>query len=137
MAHKKIKAFIKSINSMGACYVFVADVNGCLCVTTRKQKIREKINCLMEERVQVVIPEIESWYLAGLDTSACDCLGCCALTTTDGVTKEKFNDIVPSNFATRTDFLLEILNRFCLVTASQKNGSFRYFLEKHIHCQLP
>ena len=72
-AHKnnrKIKNFLKSINSMGAEYIHVNDINNFPCVTAKKAKIKEKFrNFIDNNRVTVVIKEIESWYLAGLSNA--------------------------------------------------------------------
>jgi hypothetical protein len=79
----------------------------------------------------VVIKEIESWYLAGLDDRSSKRLGTRYLNTTDNVTKEQFNDLIPKKFDSRIDFMQEILKCFHTETGKQKNTSFRYFLEKY------
>ena len=64
---KRIKIFINSINIMNYDYIYLSDVDG-PCVTARKEKITGKYGELIEDgRIGIVIKEIESWYLAGLN----------------------------------------------------------------------
>jgi len=83
------------------------------------------------ENILVVIKEIESWYLAGLDDHACITLDLKPCTLTDGITKEQFNSLIPKKFDSRVNFMIEILKIFSIETAKTKNRSFRYFIEKY------
>lgn len=64
---EKIDNFIKSIKAMGADYIFVIDINNSPCVSSKKQKLQDNLKNIDEDRIIVVIKEIESWYLSGLD----------------------------------------------------------------------
>ncbi|MFQ5456652.1 MAG: hypothetical protein ACE5EA_10725 [Nitrospirota bacterium] len=130
---KQIKNFLRSIKAMKADYIYVADINHTLCITGKKQKIQNRYNNLNKDRIIVVIKEIESWYLAGLDDKASKQLGVSACDTTDLITKEQFYKLIPAKFDSRIDFMLEILKHFSINTAKEKNRSFRYFLEKHLN----
>jgi hypothetical protein len=129
----KIDNFLKSIKAMGAEYIFVTDNNKAPCVTFRKQEIQEKF-CkkigIDKNKIIVVIKEIESWYLAGLDSKQCKRLKISYLKNTKDVTKENFNDLIPQKFS-KIDFMLEVLKLFSIEEAKQKNISFRYFFEKY------
>lgn len=127
---EKIKGYIKSINSMGAEYIFVVDINNSPCITARKQEVKNKLKSIDEERIIVVIKEIESWYLAGLEDAEAEKLGIPIFSNTDNITKEQFDNLIPKKFS-RIDFMLEVLRNFSIKTAKQKNGSFRYFIEKY------
>lgn len=83
------------------------------------------------DKIIVVIKEIESWYLAGLDDEEYKRFEMHTLSNTDDITKEQFNDLIPKKFDSRIDFLLEILKSFSIEIAKQKNKSFRYFSEKY------
>ena len=85
-----------------------------------------------KDKIIVVIKEIESWYLAGLDNEVCRQLKINNFADTDNVTKEKFNALIPKKFTSRIDFMLEILKNFSIEIAKQKNNSFRYFVEKYV-----
>jgi hypothetical protein len=45
--------------------------------------------------------------------------------------REQFNGLIPKKFDSKIDFMSEILKRFSIRIAKQKNRSFGYFLKKH------
>jgi len=126
----KIDNFLKSIKAMGGGYIYIGDINRAPCVSGKKQEIQNKFKNIKIDRIIVVIKEIESWYLAGLDDTRSKELKIRIFNTTDDVTKEQFNDL-SNRVDSKIDFMLEILKRFSIETAREKNKSFRYFLEKH------
>jgi len=129
--HKKTQGFLKSINSMRSDYFFLRDINQSLCITARKEKVANTYGELIDlNKIIVVIKEVESWYLAGLDNNNCKELGLEAFDRTDETTKEQFNSLIPNRFDSRIDFMQEILKRFCIKTAKEKNASFDYFMSK-------
>ena len=127
---KKINNFLKSIRSMRSDYIFFTD-NDSPCVTASKQKSMNKYCQLEEERIQVVVKEIESWYLAGLDEESSKRLGLQFFRITDKINKEKFNNYIPKTFDSRIDFMLEVIKLFIVKVAMDKNGSFRYFINRN------
>ena len=76
----------------------------------------------------VVVPEIESWYLAGLDAECNARLGIGEPATTDQITKERFEQLQPGRFDSKLDFVLEILDCFSVEAARGKNRIVRLFL---------
>ncbi|MDI3543049.1 MAG: hypothetical protein PWP57_652 [Candidatus Atribacteria bacterium] len=130
---KKIENFLKSIKAMGAEYIFVTDIDESPCVTAKKQKLLSIFTNIDKERVIVVIKEIESWYLSGLDDTKSKRLGIHlnVINNTNNITKEQFNQLIPGKFDSRVDFMLEILKNFSIEIAKQKNKSFKYFIEKY------
>lgn len=127
----KVDNFIKSIRSMGADYIYVADINDAPCITLKKEKIKDRHKNIDIDRVIVVISEIESWYLAGLDTESSGNLKISYSETTNNVTKEQFDTLIPKKCKSRIDFMIEIMKRFSIDIAKKKNNSFSYFLEKY------
>jgi len=124
--------FINSIKSMNADYIYVTDVDG-PCVTARKGKIKSKYGELLEnDRIGIVIKEIESWYLGGMNDSDAKKLTVCKFKTTDDVVKEQFNKYLTHKFDSRKDFMIEILKYFSIDVAKRKNKSFKYFCDKFI-----
>lgn len=106
-------------------------MNRSRCITARKQTIKNKYGRRISvDRIIVVVKEIESWYIAGLDNGACKELGLHSFTSADNITKEKFNDMMPKKFDSRIDFMVEILKRFSVETAVRKNKSFDYFARR-------
>lgn len=135
---KTTRNFIKSIKSMSsdnfvADYIFVTDINNAPCITFRKRKKRNKIRNIDDGKIMVIIKEIEDWYLSGLDDACCKKCRIPTHHTTDGITKEQFDSLMPKKFeGSRIYFLQEILKYFQTEVAKQKNKSFKYFTEKHI-----
>ena len=111
-------------------YIYVRDINDSPCVSYKKQKIQDELRNIDKNRIIVVIREIESWYLAGLDVSSKK-FGVRPFNITDTITKEQFNDMLPTKFDSRIDFILEILKYFSIEKAKERNRSFRYFIEKY------
>jgi len=128
----KVDSYINSFNGMKADYFFVGDIDSSPCVTAKKQKIKSKHYIIDEDRIIVVIKEIESWYLAGLDEKKAKQLGIrnYVYPNTNTITKEQFNELIPRRFGSRIDFLLEILKLFSAEIAKGRNESFRYFIDK-------
>ena len=134
LKREKVSNYLRSIKAMDAAYIFVTDMNQAPCITARKEEIEGKFRNADKDKVIVVMKEIESWYLAGLDevsSKKCRILPC---NTTDNITKEQFNNLIPKNFeSSRIDFMQEILKYFKVEVAKQKNESFRYFLEDFLN----
>lgn len=128
---QKTADLIANIPKIGADYILVADIDDCPCASVRKHKVKRKLTLLEDERIIVVKKEIESWYLAGLSNNSASALRIPPLPSTDGVDKERFDDLMPESFDSRIDFMTEILKKFSVEAAKQKNKSFEYFWEKH------
>lgn len=131
MKKEKFDSFIESIKAIGADYIYVTDINDCPCITAKKEETLNIFRNIDKDKIIVVIKEIESWYLAGLNNEKCRKFSIRNLDNTDNVTKENFNALIPKKFTSRIDFMLEILKVFSIEVAKQKNNSFRYFVEKH------
>ena len=130
-SNRQIVNFLKSIKSMNSCYFFLTDLNRSPCVLSKKNNIRKKYGARIDiEHVVVVVKAIEGWYLAGLDDRSCKELGIKPFRKTDNVNKEKFNNLIPKKFDSRIDFMIEILKRFSVEIAKQKNKSFAYFMSR-------
>ncbi len=124
----KLKNFIKSINAMEADYWFLADINTSPCISAKKSKLLEKFGFVDPTRLIIVIKEIESWYLAGLNEKGASIFKIKTFKCTDDIDKEKFLSFIPDQFDSKIDFLNELLKYFSLEIAKEKNQSFKYFL---------
>jgi len=129
---KMIDKFIRSIRSMNADYLYLGDINNEPCISGKKSKIESKLREMNNSKMVIVVREIESWYLAGLDDSNCKKLKVSIIRNTDNLTKEKFFQLKPKSFSSKKDFMIEILKHFSLNTAVRKNKSFKYFIQKYI-----
>lgn len=127
-----IRRYIRSLDRIpDANYLFIADFDQGPCVTLRKSRLIDRYGSLEPERILIVRREIESWYLAGLDSDAYEELRLPTHRNTNDITKEQFEGLVPSRFDNRTDFMVEVLNRFSAETARSRNESFDYAMGKH------
>jgi len=128
---KKVEGLIRSIRNMeGAEYVYCTDLNDSPCIQAKKRKLQDSKGFLDASRIIVVVPEIEAWYVAGLNDQAFQALGIRPQNCTDDVTKEVFNHLKPRRFRLRLDFTQELLKHFQIRTARQHNRSFDYFMGK-------
>lgn len=133
VANKRIKEFLRVMRQTPSWdYVYLEDINSAACVTSKKDKIVEKYRDRMErDRIVVVVMEIESWYLAGLDEGDRNELVAESFGRTDDITKERFNNMMPRRrFGSRIDYMGELLKRFRISTAATNNRSFEYFMRK-------
>jgi len=126
-----ITKFIKSIQSMGGDYIYVTDINTSPCITAKKENIRHNVPNISNDKIIVVVKEIESWYLAGLNKSFTKNLGIKIPSTTNTVTKEQFYRLILQKFNSHIDFMREILKNFSIEDAKEKNKSFKYLMEKY------
>jgi restriction endonuclease Mrr len=128
---RQIRDFLRSIIQMEADYIYFTDINNAPCVTEKKHKVRQAIKSGIDEsKVVIVIKEIESWYLAGVDENRAKELKISVPNTTDSISKEQFASMVSSRWE-RKDLMLEILKDFSVDTAKRKNKSFSYFVQKY------
>jgi hypothetical protein len=118
---------------MRADYILVVDIDDSPCVTAKKQEAQGNLKNLSQDRVLVVVKEIEGWYLAGLCKDSAKKLGLKEIPeSTNTLTKEDFNRLIPKKFDSRIDFVREILKNFSLEIAQNKNSSLRYCIEKYL-----
>lgn len=127
---KRVNKFLKSIKAMNSDYFYLRDINRDPCITAKKERIQNEYEQIDNNRIIIVIKEIESWYLAGLDDESSKKVRISPHKITDNITKEQFNSLIPKKFDSRIDFMSEILKYFSVEIAKRKNGSFRYFMEK-------
>ena len=116
----KFQQILQGIEAMSGDYIVVADIDEEPCVTAKKIFVRKRIPHLDDTRIRVVIREIESWYLAGLNRPSAEQLDLPDMDRTDEITKEMFAALMPEKFTSRIDFMMEILKLYSLETAMQK-----------------
>jgi hypothetical protein len=127
----KVNNFLKSVRLMKNDYIFVADIDTEHSVRDKKQILYYHFSNIESGSIIVVIKEIESWYYAGLSRENEVSLGVPDFSSTDDLTKEDFNVLIPRKYDSRIDFMFEILKFFSLNTARMKNQSFRFFVDRY------
>jgi hypothetical protein len=134
MKTEKVCRFVRSIRDMGYDFLLFADIDEVRNVKGKKALLRERFCTLTDDRIVVIIKEIESWYLAGLDDHAQKRLHLRNYRVTDHITKEIFNAMIPREYTSRIAFMVEVLNRYSLHEAEERNRSFSYFIT-HYHLE--
>ena len=129
---EKVNKFLKSVALMNNDYIFVADIDQERSVRDKKQILYYRFSDIDGRNIVVVIREIESWYLAGISPDTAQDLGVRDIPSTDQITKEDFNALMPPRFDSRIDFMFEILKSFSLEIAIRKNTSFRFFVNHYL-----
>jgi len=130
MKHIRVDGFIRGIGAMGDDYLMIADIDNDRTVKAKKNRLKRWYRDLDTDKVIIVIKEIEGWYLAGLNDHASRSLGLRPLPGTDRVTKEGFNRMIPDQYGSRIDLMIEIIKRYSIQVARDKNRSFRFFYRK-------
>jgi len=127
---KIVNLYLKSIKKIEySDYIFLSDFDSSPCVSFKKNKLIRKKD-LEKEKIIIVIKEIESWYIAGLNKGSSKKLGTPYYNNTDNFDKEQFHKIKPNKFRSDIDFMQEVLNHYQIETAKRKNKSCKYFFSK-------
>jgi len=129
---RKVVRFIRSIRSMRADFLCLADFDNSPCITHRKNKVRkEKIGKVEDSKIIIVKKAIESWYLAGMSDDCCKRLRIPILDTTDSVNTGQLRDLLArSKLGCTVSCKIEILRNYNLDVAKLKSQSFERF-----HCK--
>jgi len=125
--NKKIKA------SSFQDYFFLTDLDSQVypCISSRKEKRLHEYDNLDFSKIIIVKEEIESWYLAGIDTSLTQFNKWDIPQSTDDITKEDFDGMLEENLIdSKIDFIKELSKNYNFDLAVKRNNSFKYFLDR-------
>ena len=126
---KTTKRFLRSIRAMGDEYILVKDINDAPCITVSKKKAVNKYQA-DSGNIIVIVKEIESWYMCGLDDKCCKKLGIEGkIGDANLARKEHFDKMVPRGIS-RIEFMQQILEKYNIEIGEQKNKSLHYFARK-------
>lgn len=104
------------------------DRNETPCITSKKELRTNKYSYLDSDRIIIVKEEIESWFLAGIDSELDQFKNFRIPSNTDLITKEDFDKILKEHsIDNKNNFLIEIGKNFNIELAAQRNTSFKYF----------
>lgn len=124
--------FLRSIDATpGEDYILFCDIDEHPCVTSKKEWVKSRLTWLPDDKIAVVVSEIESWYLAGLSQSDCQDLNLGNVSRPDEMVKESFDARIGGKI-NHTAMMREILNRYDLSEARRRSPSFGYFAGKHL-----
>jgi hypothetical protein len=92
--------------------------------------VKGKFSSIEKRKIIVVKDEIEGWYLAGLDSNRATELGISVPPNTEHTGKDEFTSkLNNSKFNSSINFYQEMIERFSINVAKNKNTSFKYFAE--------
>lgn len=130
----EVKKHIKSIKSKNHDYVLLTDLDSHTypCITSRKEsRLNELDNSIDKDKIIVVKEELESWCLAGVDTSLEEYRDLEIPENTENTTKEDFDKIIEKTSMTKYAFIAYLAKNFDFKLAIKRNKSFKYFLSKY------
>ncbi|MBD3196076.1 MAG: hypothetical protein GF317_13540 [Candidatus Lokiarchaeota archaeon] len=125
------KRFIDIVNNEDNWnYLCFRDFDSNTCITSKKESIISKFDRIVIENIFVVVEEIESWYLAGVDNDFLRSIGATNLMDCPSIyiTKEKFNHIIPKEMP-RIQFMRKILQSYDIDLALTNNKSLKYLFD--------
>ena len=115
-------------------YVFLADLDS-VNYSSFKEKIKHCQDIYPDldyEKIFIVVEEIESWYLSGIDDakdiySEFEIPDC-----TDDISKEDFEEMIrkSTKFNSKLEFMEQICRDFDFDKAVERNTSLKYFLKE-------
>ena len=130
--NKRIREVVRSHEVLDYFWLADLDPERFPCVTAKKDATTSRHPQLQMDRIAIAAPEIEAWYLAGLDRAACEALRIREYQDTNSLTKEDFMGLISSTRRSEIDFRMDVLSEFSLEVAKRKNDSFAYFCSRFL-----
>lgn len=130
----EVKNHIKASEASNHDYVLLSDLDSHKyeCITSRKnQRINELDGEITPDKIMIVVEELESWCLAGIDESIGEYADFIVPENTDNITKEDFDEILSNTSFNKNKIFNYLSFNFNVDLAVKRNKSFKYFLEKY------
>lgn len=126
--------YVRTVLDMNDDILCLTDITGFRSKRDKKERVQQDhVGNIGDDKVIVIIREIESWYLAGVSRSCCRRLRIDYYHVTDNIGKEEFHEIIAkSKFKPRWVCCLEMLRNYDVTLAKQKNRSFNCFYDNHL-----
>jgi hypothetical protein len=127
----KTSQHLASLRSMGCAYVFLRDLDFWECFTACRLWLVERYVNLEPDRIVIVRPEIEAWYVAGVRAGTLiRGKPFVPRVEADEMTKEHLVRMMDRRFASRSDLLGELMTHYDPELARSRSSSFDYLLRK-------
>lgn len=123
----------RDIKSKSNHYLFISDLDSdeTPCISSKKESRTKKYPYLDSNKIIIVKEEIESWFLAGIDTQIDQFNNFIIPDNTDSITKEDFDEMLKKHsIDNKNNFLIEVGKNYNINLAMQRNSSFKYFLNR-------
>ena len=129
MEDKKVNNYMESLLAQKIQFLFVADsdIYQYNSVNDRINELQRRYNYLVPSNLVLAVPEIEGWYIAGLDGQSANKLKLRKQPVPDKCTKEKFESILPSR-KDNTIIRNQILDLYDIKLAQTRSSSFKEFI---------
>jgi len=121
---------LRGFARLGEAYVIVADIDAERSVRAKKRVVLARFAEADPAAIAVVVVEIESWYLAGADDGFLARSRVQPLASTDDLTKEAFNALIPRRYVSRVGFMLDLLDGYSVERGAERNRSLGFFLSR-------
>jgi hypothetical protein len=126
---EKIDGFLLTASKIGI-YLLFHDIDAEPCLVSKRNKVIKNFSNADLKKVVIVISEIESWYLSGVNLEICKKMGICKfLPETNSCSKEQFIQLIPRNMS-KVEFMSNMLDSFDIELGKKRNKSLKYFFEK-------
>jgi hypothetical protein len=126
-----VNRILAGLMRLGEDYLIVADIDAEPSVGAKKQTIRQRFAEADLSAIAIVVMEIESWYVAGAEAAFLQGCGLQVPPSTDDLTKERFNELIPERYRTRVEFMIALLDRYSVEVGAERNRSLRFFLKHY------
>lgn len=132
-SRETVEKMFLSMEDLEADYIYVEDLDHEKNIAAKKTIILNKVDYINKERIVIVVKEIESWYLAGINQEDASLMKIPYIENTENIFKEDFNSMVhKSQYDSRINLMQKLLKCFSVQAALQKNSSFALFHENFI-----
>lgn len=121
---------LKTLESAGWHYLFLADRDQNTCITKKREAVCEKMQAVSPERIVIVDGEIESWYVSGVDSGKAKTIGIKMPRAVETFSKEHLQRSTNRKFPTATDLKLFLLDNYSLTEARTRSNSLAYLCRK-------
>jgi hypothetical protein len=126
---EKTEKFLLTASKMGT-YLLFQDIDSEPCFVVKRNKVGKNFSTINIKNIIIVISEIESWYLSGIDMENCKKIGICKFPPdTNSCSKEQFYKLIPKEMP-KIEFMNNLLNVFDVEIGKKRNTSFGYFIKK-------
>ena len=129
-----VKKHVKTAKAKNMDYVLLSDLDSHTypCITSRKEsRINELDGEITPDDIVVVVEEIESWCLAGVDSGIDEFSKFEIPNNTENITKEDFDEILNKTEFSKYNLIHYLSTNFNYKLACKRNQSFKYFLNKY------
>lgn len=102
----------------------------CTNIGERQEFVQKKFNEINNRQIIIVADAVEGWYLAGLENAEAAELGIDVPSNTEHIGKNEFKKkLNNSEYSSEINLQREIIERYSIQTAKQKNSTFKYLFE--------